>query len=80
MLVISVMVAMLKALREMGADYKMFSPLRKLIRSPMQACFVLDLAATAGIASVSPVELARRNFVPVICGLCATALVAIVIM
>jgi C4-dicarboxylate transporter len=38
------------------------------------------LAATAGIAGVSPVELARKNFIPVCCGLLAANIVGILMM
>jgi hypothetical protein len=38
------------------------------------------LAATAGIAGVNPVELARRNFIPVCCGLVASTIVGIFLM
>ncbi|GHV28056.1 transporter [Synergistales bacterium] len=38
------------------------------------------LAATAGIAGVSPVELARKNFIPVCCGLFASTVVGIFMM
>ncbi len=41
-------------------------------------CF--GLAATAGVAGVSPLELARRNFFPVIIGLAATTFVGIIMM
>ena len=41
-------------------------------------CF--GLAATAGIAGVSPLELARKNFLPVAAGLIATTVVAIFLM
>jgi hypothetical protein len=45
MLVISIMVAMLKSLNSIGAGEKMFSPLRKMIRNPTQAYFMLGLSA-----------------------------------
>ncbi|MDR1482734.1 MAG: hypothetical protein LBI74_08925 [Synergistaceae bacterium] len=45
MLVISIMVGMLKSLNAAGAGEKMFSPLRKLIKNPTQAYFVLGLSA-----------------------------------
>jgi hypothetical protein len=45
MLVISIMVAMLKSLNTIGAGEKMFAPLRKLIKSPTQAYFILGLSA-----------------------------------
>jgi hypothetical protein len=41
-------------------------------------CF--GLAATAGVAGVSPLELARKNFMPVMCGLIVATIVGIVIM
>lgn len=41
-------------------------------------CF--GLAATAGVAGVSPLELARKNFLPVLCGLVVATIVGIFIM
>lgn len=41
-------------------------------------CF--GLAATAGIAGIPPLELARKNFIPVACGLVAATVVSIFIM
>lgn len=41
-------------------------------------CF--GLAATAGIAGISPLELTRKNFIPVACGLIAATIVGIIIM
>ncbi|MDR3076912.1 MAG: hypothetical protein LBU26_06390, partial [Synergistaceae bacterium] len=38
------------------------------------------LAATAGVAGVNPVELARKNFIPVCCGLLASTIVGIFLM
>jgi hypothetical protein len=45
MLVISIMVAMLKSLNEIGAGEKMFAPVKKMIKRPMQAYFLLGAAA-----------------------------------
>lgn len=42
--------------------------------------WAFGLVATAGIAGVSPLELARRNFIPVICGLIAASIVAVFLM
>jgi hypothetical protein len=42
--------------------------------------WAFGLAATAGIAGVSPLELARKNFIPVICGLVAATVVSIFMM
>ncbi|NLJ33446.1 MAG: hypothetical protein GX349_02495 [Firmicutes bacterium] len=41
-------------------------------------CF--GLAATAGVAGVSPLELARKNFIPVMAGLVVATIVGIIIM
>ncbi len=41
-------------------------------------CF--GLVATAGVAGVNPLDLARKNFIPVISGLAAAAIVAIFLM
>ncbi len=38
------------------------------------------LAATAGIAGISPLELARKNFIPVMCGLVVATIVGVFIM
>lgn len=42
--------------------------------------WAFGLAATAGIAGVNPIELARRNFIPVCCGLIASTILAICLM
>lgn len=42
-LIISLMIAMLKSLNKMGADYKIFSPLRVLIKTPVMAFFSLGI-------------------------------------
>lgn len=42
--------------------------------------WAFGLVATAGIAGVSPLELARKNFIPVICGLFAATIVGIFLM
>lgn len=42
--------------------------------------WAFGLVATAGIAGVSPMDLARKNFVPVICGLVVAAIVAVFMM
>ncbi len=42
--------------------------------------WAFGLAATAGIAGVSPIELARRNFIPVLCGLFVSTVLAICLM
>lgn len=42
--------------------------------------WAFGLAATAGVSGVSPLELARKNFIPVICGLLAATIVGIFIM
>lgn len=42
--------------------------------------WAFGLAATAGIAGVNPTELARRNFVPVACGLFVSTVLAICLM
>lgn len=42
--------------------------------------WAFGLAADAGIAGVNPIDLARRNFIPVISGICITCLVAAYIM
>ncbi len=42
--------------------------------------WAFGLVATAGIAGVSPLELARRNFIPVACGLLAATIVGIIMM
>jgi hypothetical protein len=42
--------------------------------------WAFGLVATAGIAGVNPMDLARKNFIPVMCGLTAAAIVAIFLM
>lgn len=42
--------------------------------------WAFGLAATAGIAGVNPIDLARRNFIPVICGLAGSTILAICLM
>lgn len=42
--------------------------------------WAFGLAADAGVAGVSPVELARRNFIPVIAGISVSALLAVYLM
>ncbi len=42
--------------------------------------WAFGLVATAGVAGVSPLELARRNFIPVISGLFVATIVAIIMM
>ena len=42
--------------------------------------WAFGLVATAGIAGVSPIELARRNFIPVLCGLFVSTVLAICLM
>ena len=42
--------------------------------------WAFGLVATAGVAGVSPLELARKNFIPVMCGLFAATIVAIVLL
>ena len=42
--------------------------------------WAFGLAATAGIAGVDPIDLARKNFIPVICGLFASTVLAIFLM
>ncbi|MTI94815.1 MAG: hypothetical protein FH749_04915 [Firmicutes bacterium] len=42
--------------------------------------WAFGLVATAGIAGVSPMDLARKNFIPVICGLAVAAVVAVFLM
>ncbi len=42
--------------------------------------WAFGLAADAGVAGVNPVELARRNFIPVITGIIVSALLAIYLM
>ena len=42
--------------------------------------WAFGLAATAGIAGVNPVDLARRNFIPVVCGLFVSTVLAICLM
>jgi len=38
------------------------------------------LVATAGVAGVSPIDLARKNFIPVVSGLVVATIVAIILM
>jgi hypothetical protein len=45
MLVISIMVAMLKSISQIGADKKMFAPLKGMIKTPTSAYFLLGGAA-----------------------------------
>lgn len=42
--------------------------------------WAFGLAATAGVAGVSPLELARNNFKPVMCGLLAATIIGIILM
>lgn len=42
--------------------------------------WAFGLVATAGVAGVNPMDLARKNFVPVICGLAVAAIVAVFLM
>ncbi|EEG76079.1 hypothetical protein [Dethiobacter alkaliphilus] len=42
--------------------------------------WAFGLVATAGVAGVSPLELARKNFIPVMSGLLAATIVAILLM
>lgn len=42
--------------------------------------WAFGLAADAGVAGVNPVDLARRNFIPVIAGISASALLAVYLM
>lgn len=42
--------------------------------------WAFGLAADAGVAGVNPIELARRNFIPVIVGIAASALLAVYLM
>lgn len=42
--------------------------------------WAFGLVATAGVAGVSPLELARKNFIPVACGLFVATILAIVMM
>jgi len=42
--------------------------------------WAFGLVATAGVAGVSPLELARKNFIPVVCGLFVATIVAIFMM
>lgn len=42
--------------------------------------WAFGLAATAGVAGVSALELARRNFIPVLCGLLVSSMLAIFLM
>ena len=42
--------------------------------------WAFGLVATAGVAGVSPIDLARKNFIPVMCGLAASTILAIILM
>ena len=42
--------------------------------------WAFGLVAVAGVAGVSPQELARKNFIPVVCGLAAATIVGIMMM
>lgn len=42
--------------------------------------WAFGLVATAGVAGVNPMDLARKNFIPVICGLTVAAIVAVFMM
>ncbi len=42
--------------------------------------WAFGLVATAGVAGVSPLELARKNFIPVACGLFVATILAIIMM
>lgn len=42
--------------------------------------WAFGLVATAGVAGVNPMDLARKNFIPVICGLVVAAIVAVFLM
>ncbi len=42
--------------------------------------WAFGLVATAGVAGVSPLDLARKNFIPVICGLFVATILAIIMM
>ena len=42
--------------------------------------WAFGLVATAGVAGVSPIDLARKNFIPVMSGLAVATLVAIILM
>lgn len=44
------------------------------------SAWAFGLVATAGVAGVAPMDLARKNFIPVLCGLAAACIVAIVMM
>ncbi|MTI94821.1 MAG: hypothetical protein FH749_04945 [Firmicutes bacterium] len=44
------------------------------------AAWSFGLVATAGVAGINPIELARRNFIPVVAGLVVSTLVAILFM
>jgi hypothetical protein len=41
------------------------------------AAWAFGLVATAGVAGVNPLDLARKNFIPVACGLTAASIVAV---
>lgn len=42
--------------------------------------WAFSLVATAGVAGVSPLELARKNFIPVMSGLFVVTILAIIMM
>jgi len=42
--------------------------------------WAFGLVATAGVAGVNPMDLARKNFIPVMCGLVVAAIVAVFMM
>lgn len=64
-------VAALAAIGQMGAIWAGGGTL---------VAWAFGLVATAGIANVDPMELARRNFIPVCCGLFAATVVGIFMM